>query len=77
MRYQEITWWPQAFHVFDGGERVGIVNAHTVQVKGKDKQIWFAHNKHFFSVGNEFTSRAQAASVLNTKPIKHGSNAFK
>jgi hypothetical protein len=78
MRYKEITWWDKAFHVYKGDARVGIVNCHTANVKGRVKEVWYAHNKHFFSVGHSYPTRAAAASVLDTKPIRHKSNeAFK
>ena len=77
VKYTAIEWWPGAFHVIKEGKRVGIVNHHTVRENGRDKEIWFAHNKLFFSVGGKFPSRAKAAATLSTKPIRHDSNAFK
>jgi hypothetical protein len=77
MKYQEITWWPGAYHVFKSNQRVGVVHRHVVRDHGREREVWYAHNKHFFSIGSEFKTRAAAASVLDTKPIKHTSNAFK
>lgn len=77
MKYEPISFWPDAYHVIKQGQRVGIVNCHRVSENGRKKEIWFAHNKHFFSIGDQYTTRAQAASVLDTKAIHHGSEAFK
>jgi hypothetical protein len=77
MKYVEITWWPNSYHVYKEGERVGIVNGRKIDTNGREREVWYAHNKHFFHVGGEFPTRAKAASILNTKPIKHDSSAFK
>lgn len=77
MKYETITWWPGAFHVIKEGQRVGVVNSHQVRTNDREREVWFAHNKHFFSVGGQFATRADAAAILDTKPIKHDSNAFK
>jgi hypothetical protein len=81
MRYEAIPWWPGAFHVYKKKgkkmERVGIVNSHTLKEGGRTRGVWYAHNKHFFSIGSEYPTRAAASSVLDTSAIHHNSNAFK
>jgi hypothetical protein len=69
MTFKSISWWPNAWHVYDGDERVGIVNKRVMYNGGRESAFWLAHNKHFFGVGGRFSSRDEAASQLSTAPI--------
>jgi hypothetical protein len=69
MSFKAITWWSNAFHVYEGKERIGIVNKRIMYTGGQERGFWLAHNKHFMDVGGHFASRDEAAAQLSTKPI--------
>lgn len=76
MKYKEITWWPGAYHVFNGDDRLGIVNERQIRANGRKRSVWQAHNKHFFSLAGEFPTRAAAAKAIPVGKIHHDSNAL-
>jgi hypothetical protein len=77
MTFKQITWWPGAYHVYDGDKRLGVVNERVVRTaRGAEKPMWFAHDVNFFNVGKEFPNRKQAANALpkNGKAAKRTAN---
>lgn len=77
LTYKAIKWWPNAFHVFNGDDRIGIVNCREVREGGKlDRIVWYAHNRHFFTVKGEWSTRTAAANAIPTGAIHQDVSAF-
>jgi hypothetical protein len=70
VRYRKISWWPQAYHVFNDEKRLGIVSAQTLQRNGYDQTRWFAHTASMVGIGGDYKTRHAAAEALPTKHVQ-------
>lgn len=63
--YKPISWWPGAYHVYNGEVRLGIVNERVVRTKaGDERPLWFAHDVNFFTMGKNYPSQHAATKAL-------------